>query len=79
MGIASSEVVKVRLTARMDEESKRSYVSAVKDLIHMCKSSESNTVSSAWFLQQCGAMLTSMIVEHQGLKAVLQSFLDSKL
>lgn len=79
VGLAANEVFRTRLTASMDEESQRAYVTALKDLIHMGKSATTSTEASTWFLQQCGAMLTAMITERQGLKAVLQAFLDSKI
>ena len=61
------------LTDTVDEECFRQFVLAVREIMH-----ESGG-AHPWLLQDCGRLLSDYIMHNNGLKYVLQGYLDGGL
>jgi hypothetical protein len=68
--IQCTDIVRNTLLEAADEAAKRSYVNSVKELISIFSSIDPAVA------KVCGELLSGVIVKHNGLKPLLQSYLD---
>lgn len=69
----SKEILRAGLANTVDEECFRQFVIAIRELMH-----ESGG-AHPWLLQDCGRLLSEYIMFNDGLKYVLQGYLDGRL